>query len=264
MSPKFSRIFLLLILSSWQVKALMPLVPFNEPVGQTRLESSKYKTDFGILAMNYEPQSNRLFCGPASGAIVLNAIRSNLKNSNQLPVDSRDFKTDEFNNLPQNFNPYFSRYTQKTFFNENTNSVKTMSEVLGATLTQHVGDKPDFGLSLRQFGKILAVHNLKVEVVVADQAIINFKILKKEILKNLRTPNNFVVVNYLRSALGQMGGGHFSPIAAYDQVSDSFLILDVNPSPSTPWVWVNANDLINAMNTRDDKENRGVVFVEEL
>lgn len=36
-----------------------------------------------------------------------------------------------------------------------------------------------------------------------------------------------VVASYDRTALSQTGGGHFSPIAAYDQQSDSVLILDV-------------------------------------
>jgi Phytochelatin synthase len=37
---------------------------------------------------------------------------------------------------------------------------------------------------------------------------------------------NVLVVSYTRKTLGQTGTGHFSPIAAYDTVSDSLLILD--------------------------------------
>jgi len=39
-------------------------------------------------------------------------------------------------------------------------------------------------------------------------------------------------VNYKRSAIGQKGGGHISPLGAYDEISDSFLVLDVNPASS--------------------------------
>lgn len=35
-----------------------------------------------------------------------------------------------------------------------------------------------------------------------------------------------LIVSYSRQALGQTGSGHFSPIAAYDQESDSVLVLD--------------------------------------
>lgn len=38
--------------------------------------------------------------------------------------------------------------------------------------------------------------------------------------------SNILVVSYTRQVLGQTGSGHFSPIAAYDNESDSVLILD--------------------------------------
>lgn len=43
-------------------------------------------------------------------------------------------------------------------------------------------------------------------------------------------PNNsfeFVVASYDRASLGQTGTGHFSPVAAYDEETDSVLVLDV-------------------------------------
>jgi glutathione gamma-glutamylcysteinyltransferase len=39
-------------------------------------------------------------------------------------------------------------------------------------------------------------------------------------------PIQVLVVSYSRKTLKQTGGGHFSPIAAYDEISDSVLILD--------------------------------------
>jgi len=45
--------------------------------------------------------------------------------------------------------------------------------------------------------------------------------------KNNKTQRNeFLVVSYSRKTLGQTGSGHFSPVAAYDETSDSVLILD--------------------------------------
>jgi hypothetical protein len=70
------------------------------------------------------------------------------------------------------------------------------------------------------------------------------------------------VVNYFRPVLGQKGGGHISPLGAYDKASDSFLILDVNPNGHT-WVWVPAPLLIKSMRTRDVVENRGYLLVRE-
>jgi hypothetical protein len=77
---------------------------------------------------------------------------------------------------------------------------------------------------------------------------------------NLKTENDYVLVNYARKALGQVGAGHISPLGAYDAKSDSFLILDVNPYKA-PWVWVKSKDLIAAMRTFDTVENRGYILV---
>lgn len=43
---------------------------------------------------------------------------------------------------------------------------------------------------------------------------------------NSATKDEYLVVSYSRKVLGQTGSGHFSPIAAYDEASDSVLILD--------------------------------------
>jgi len=69
-----------------------------------------------------------------------------------------------------------------------------------------------------------------------------------------------VIVAYSRPAVGQAGGGHISPLGAYDQPSDSFLVMDVNPT-SAGWVWMPAATLIKAMRTFDTVENRGYVIV---
>jgi hypothetical protein len=62
--------------------------------------------------------------------------------------------------------------------------------------------------------------------------------------------------------LGQKGGGHLSPLGAYDAASDSFLLLDVNPNGHS-WIWLPASLLFTAMRTPDVHENRGYVLVRE-
>ena len=79
----------------------------------------------------------------------------------------------------------------------------------------------------------------------------------------LSRENHFVIVNYHRKALGQEWGGHISPLAAYDEKADRFLILDVARYKYPP-VWVTTSDLFDAMNTPDpDNENkaRGYVLI---
>ena len=91
----------------------------------------------------------------------------------------------------------------------------------------------------------------------ADPAIV-----RRELAENLAKPGDYVLVNYARKSLGQPGGGHISPLGAYDEGSDSFLIMDVNPNRA-PWVWVASDDLIAAMRTFDTVENRGYLLVSE-
>jgi glutathione gamma-glutamylcysteinyltransferase len=55
-----------------------------------------------------------------------------------------------------------------------------------------------------------------------------------------------LVVNFARSALGQTGDGHFSPLAAYDQITDSVLVLDVARF-KYPYYWVTISHLYDAM-----------------
>ena len=86
--------------------------------------------------------------------------------------------------------------------------------------------------------------------------------VRREIVANLARRDDYVLVNYARKALGQPGGGHISPLGAYDARTDSFLIMDVNPNRA-PWVWVRAADLIAAMRTFDTVENRGYLLVSD-
>ena len=70
-----------------------------------------------------------------------------------------------------------------------------------------------------------------------------------------------MIVNYKRAEVGQRGGGHISPLGAYDAESDSFLVLDVNPA-AAGWVWMSTATLVRGMRTFDTIENRGYILVE--
>jgi hypothetical protein len=81
--------------------------------------------------------------------------------------------------------------------------------------------------------------------------------------ESLAGKNRFVIVNYLRRALGEEIGGHISPLGAYDEKSDRFLILDVARYKYPP-VWVKTAHLFDAMNTPDsdnDNKTRGYALI---
>lgn len=122
-------------------------------------------------------------------------------------------------------------------------------------------ERSDYGLQLRQLDGMLRAHGLRTTMRIVD-ASISVEQVRRELSSALLDPGRFVVVNYHRPVLGQPGGGHISPVGAYDPGSDSFLVLDVNPN-AAPWVWVPARVLVSAMRTRDAAENRGYVIVSE-
>jgi hypothetical protein len=234
------------------------LVPFASAESEKRLARAAAKVDFFRLANNFEGQQNMGYCGPASATIVLNTLRADDKTITK-PKDQALFPAEYRKNVPPGMDPVFARYTQSMFFDEQTTSVKTRDQFFGKPKAP--GAKPSPGLELREFHGILRAHGLDAELRVADETLSD-DVIRRELVANLSTPDDYVVVNFFRPVLGQTGGGHLSPLGAYDKKSDSFLLLDVNPNGHT-WVWVPAALLIKAMRTSDLNENRGYVLVKE-
>jgi hypothetical protein len=234
------------------------LVNFTEPESMARLERSKFKVDFFHLANQFESQSNKAFCGPTASVIVLNALR--VGNAQvEKPQDPALLKEEDRKLIPPGFDPLFHRYTQNNFFSAETQQVKTREQVFGKPRAE--GEKPDGGIQLRQLAGMLQAQGLDVQVRVADEKLTDTAI-KAELKQNLKTADDYIIVNYFRPALGQKGGGHISPLGAYDAASDSVLVMDVNPN-GQQWVWVKADALIAAMRTKDTAENRGFLLVKE-
>jgi hypothetical protein len=239
-------------------KAAAMLMPFAMPESMKRLERSTAKVDFFHLANHFESQQNMGYCGPASSTIVLNALRADDKTVEK-PRDPALFPAEYRKMLPPGLDPVFARYTQSTFFDDKTTSVKTRDQFFGKPKAP--GAKPSPGLELRELAGILAAHGLATELRVADDKLTDDTI-RRELIANLSSPDDYVLVNYFRPTVGQVGGGHISPLGAYDKTSDSFLVLDVNPN-GHPWVWIPAPLLIQSMRTHDVNENRGYVLVRE-
>lgn len=229
------------------------LVPFNSAEGLARLASSNAKADFAALANQFEAQYNAIFCGPASAAIVLNTLA---KGNQKLPRDTNRLQSKDTKYLSADFNPIIPRHTQDSVI---TKGKKTRAQVLGEPLNIKGKLISDMGYQLRQFDEMLAANGLKTQLTIVNNSKTE-SLIRAALIANLQNPNDFVIINYRRQELGQQGGGHISPLAAYDQASDSFLILDVNPA-NADWVWAPASTLIKAMKTFDQIENRGFVEV---
>lgn len=232
--------------------------------GIERIETSRHKTDFFYLSNNFAPQNNKIFCGPATVAIVLNALRIRNYHS-PLPEDKTQILEEDREYLSNKmwgrfFNsPVFERYTQNNIFTERS---KKRSTVLGEPYIDAGGDtRYNPGFQIREIQQLLTTHNVNAVLrIVTDD--IDKNQVKNELINNLKNKNDYVIVNYLRSSLHQKGGGHISPLGAYHKDSDSFLIMDVSPNVAE-WVWVKSDLLIDAMMTKDIEENRGYILVSE-
>jgi len=229
------------------------LVAFSSEEGLARLARSDAKADFAALANQFEAQANSIFCGPTTAAIVLNALH---QRSPTLPRDRTRLHAGDERYIPGTFDPVIPRYTQDNVL---VKSPKTRAQVLGEPMTRHGRNVQDFGMQLRQLDDLFRANGAHTRIVVVDNNKSASEI-RADLVNNLQRRGDYVVVNYIRKAVGQEGGGHISPLAAYDRVSDSFLILDVNPAASG-WVWMPTENLIQGMRTFDTVENRGYILL---
>jgi hypothetical protein len=204
-----------------------PLINLNSEQGARLLLESEANRAYWPLSIQFVTQKNQAYCGVASLTMVLNALG--------VPAPS----------TPE-FEP-FKTFTQDNLLNDETEKVLP-KEVLAK-----------IGMTLDQIGGLLTTFGVKADIHhAADTSLDEFRKLATEALS---TPNRYVIVNYLRRAIGQERGGHISPIAAYDADTDRFLVLDVSRYKYPP-VWVEADDLYAAMNTPDsDNQNRTRGFV---
>ncbi len=181
------------------------------------------------IADNFVTQKTQAYCGVASIVMVLNAAG--------VPAPS----------TPE-YEPYHI-FTQDNVLDDGTDAI----------LPRTVLAKQ--GMTLDQLGALLALHPLTAEIHhAADGGLDAFRSAARDYLA---AKDHFVVVNYLRKAIGQERGGHISPLAAYDAKADRFLILDVARYKYPP-VWVKASELFDAMNTTDasnKSKTRGYVLV---
>jgi hypothetical protein len=230
------------------------LVPFSSDEGLARLARSTAKVDFPALANQFEAQSNPAFCGPTSAAIVLNAVRGR---SADLPRDWSRLHKGDLKYVPSNIDPSIPRFTQDNVI---TNGKKTRAQVLGEPIAIDGKLNTDFGYQVRQLDEMLRANGVNTRLTIVDDSK-NENDVRTELVNNLKSRGDYVIVSYLREAVGQKGGPHISPVGAYDAETDSFLVLDVNPA-SADWVWMPTRTLIKGMRTFDKVENRGYILIQ--
>ncbi len=223
-------IFMLGMVSGELLAQTLPLPPnlinLSSEEGGRLLMESQAREDFLPLIVHFTVQQNKAYCGVASSVMVLNTL--------SIPApEAKEYAP-------------FRIFTQDNFFNAAAQKVVTPELVAQR------------GMTLDQLGKLLEAHAVNVTVYhSADTSLEEFRRLA---VKNLAEPINFILVNYLRKSMGQEKGGHISPLAAYHEKTDRFLILDVTRYKYPP-VWVTAEKLWQSMATVDSEVNKTRGFV---
>ena len=204
------------------------LIALDSDEGQRLLWESTAKEDYIPLSIHFTTQENLAYCGPATGAMLLNS----------LPIPRPHSEA----------HGSFRLFTQENFFTPDACRVVPREEVNRS------------GMSLKQFADVLRTFPVAVDMTYASEGSLDR--FRSSAVQTLRDRKSFLAVNYLRKVISQNSGGHISPVAAYHEGEDRFLILDVSRYKYPP-VWVKAAALWDAMAAVDQgsRQSRGYLIV---
>lgn len=207
------------------------LVSLAQPTGQQRLLESGYRQAYWPLAAYFETQKNQAYCSVASSVIALNALGVPRPQTRQYP----DY-------------PFF---TQDSFFAGVPADLATPAQVARE------------GMTLGQLSQALAAaFALRVQALHASD--MSLETFRQALQTHLRHDDRVLLVNFDRKPLGQQGGGHWSPLAAYHEASDTALVLDVARYKYPP-LWVPVADLYAGALSVDlvSGRSRGLVLIQK-
>lgn len=220
-------LYLLPLSYCFAVESSTYTVPLTDKKGIEMFLQSEYRDSYWPLSQYYEQQRKR-YCGIASAVMVLNAL--------DIP-------------RPKIWEGSTSTlFTQDNFF----------SDAVCKQIKKEAVDAK--GVTLAELSQTIKAHGVHAETVYANTLTVeSFRELLKRYLVET---DRFVIANYSRDIIQKQGGGHISPIAAYDQQTDSVLILDVFRCKYTG-TWVDLSQFFIAMQGIDSDSgmHRGLVLV---
>ena len=243
--------------STYLLDQSIVIISWDTPSGRERLQRSKYNYDYFQLAHNFQPQLNPLYCGIASSVIVLNSMRltkGSIPNQKAIEINRPKALGGGLLNYPS--------YSQLTLLGDKTDPVKPRA-IIELKNIHAPKNKLDPGLTLKQLSGILKAYGASVQIHYADKSPLDGPDTFRHKLKNiLRDSTHFIIVNFHGKSMGAPTDGHITPIGAYDEKTDSVLLLDV-AGYLNPWYWVPVEHLYWAMHTKDGENYRGYVIVSD-
>lgn len=204
------------------------VIYWDTPAGKALRARIPADADYWELITTFAVQNTQSYCSVASAITVLNAM----------PIDKP---------VDPTYSPY-AYFTQQNFFTAG------VTKIISAETVLHIG------MTREQMAETLSAQGVKAISIAGDT--LSDEDLRTLLQKDLGDDGQYVLANYLRAILGQVGGGHWSVLAAFDAQSDRVLILDVAKYKYPP-VWVGISTLRQAIATLDTTSNksRGLVIV---
>jgi len=204
------------------------LVALSSKQGRRRFSeslSSGSAEAYFPLAEQFVTQSEVTFCGLASLTMCMNALR----------VDPMRIWKDRAG-------PGWRWWADEMFATSCSDSIELMKQE---------------GIDMDQFHLMALANGAQAEMRrTSDDEGGDVGAFRQRLLESAQMDEQaFVVVSFDRAALGQTGGGHFSPIGGYHAPSDSVLVLDVARFKYPPY-WVPVAELWEACAVVDPSTGR--------
>lgn len=205
-----------------------PVVYCDTDEGAALFDTAQVKGHFWTICRYFVSEKFLTYCGIASSVTVLNS----------LGVEAPDD--------PQIY-PY-KMFTQDNIFTDDVLHRRRPLEVEKG------------GNTLEQLATILGALHVHVETHFASE--LDLDGCRDLLVAVLKSPDQRVIVDFDRKVLHQKGSGHFSPLAAYHEGEDRFLLMDVARYKAPP-CWVKAAVLHEALRGTDptSQKSRGFLIV---
>lgn len=169
------------------------LIAFDSATGIKLFRQSQHKVAFWKLMPYFTTEKGLAFCGIASAVMVLNAL-----------------------NIEPSLTPEHAPY--RIFNQDNFFNAKTLKITTPAIVNYH-------GASLAETTEALNTFAIKATSTYGSK--ISQRAFRQQAIIAVSSGHKFILVNFCRKYINEKGGGHFSPLAAYNAKTDRFLLLDV-------------------------------------
>lgn len=236
-------------------RSSLVVVSWNTREGKKRLARARYKQAFFRLAHHFQPQINPFYCSVASMVSALNALRVS---RGVIPEQPRfQFTTPDGRLIT------YRLYSQLTLLDTNTDQVKPKEVIAPSINPELAKERFDPGLMLRQVEEILTLYGVQVERQPAEwEEAVGQQQLRALLKSQMNRSDTVVIANFFGRVQGLASQGHYSLLAAYDEETDSVLVLDT-ASHKNPWYWTSIRNMYRAMHTKDNADYRGWLVLKD-